>query len=166
MALIVIPGAVDANSYISEADADLYFADRLHAVAWTAANLATKEAVLKWATRILDWQEWLGSRASLAQYLRWPRSGVLNIDHDAELDLAAIPRFLEEATCELAILLIESDITATPGTAGISEIKVSDIELKLDLVHNRPGMLPLSVQELIGPYLEAGSIGFVDIVRS
>ena len=166
MALDETPGGTSANSYISEADADTYFSTRLHADAWTAATTAQKEAVLQWATRVLDWEAWLGNRTSFTQALRWPRSDVLNRDQDDALDEDTIPAFLEEATCELALVLLSSDVTATPATDGFTEITVDVITLKLDSVYNRPGMLPQSVDELIAPFVDPSSMGSVDVIRS
>jgi hypothetical protein len=90
---------------------------------------------------------------------------VPTVEGDAYLDENSIPAFLEEATSELAMSLIESDITQTPDDRGYSEIKVGTLSLKMDDLRNRPDQMPDSVSNIITPYLE-GDVGGVDLVRS
>jgi len=63
MALVLnaTPGAADANSYATVADADAYHEGHLYASAWTSASNTTKEQALVMATRWLDAQvRWAG----------------------------------------------------------------------------------------------------------
>ena len=76
MALVLDATAAGAtsNTYITLADAELYYETRLHVSDWDNANDADKGAALVWATRLLDeWMDWDGSNYDDDQALRWPR---------------------------------------------------------------------------------------------
>ncbi len=150
MALVLdstIAGAA-ANSYTSQADADAYHEARLIATDWTGAVTGTKDAVLVWATRLLDSRfDWAGSKFSLEQALRWPRFGAL--DRDGELiDSAILPPELKDAVSELARLLITSDRAAEKGTEGLKRLKVDVIELEFDKL-DRTRSIPDEVYQMI-----------------
>ncbi|WP_089177143.1 DnaT-like ssDNA-binding protein [Bosea sp. AS-1] len=75
MTLIVEDGTAktDANAYVSVADADAYFATN---TAWTALNVAQKEAAIIAATQWVDdayFGLWNGYRYSQGQARAWPR---------------------------------------------------------------------------------------------
>jgi hypothetical protein len=144
-------GGASANSYISVEDADDLMARRLHETNWTGATSATKKASLMWATRILDRYNWKGTKTSSTQALRHPRTYILDLDGN-ELSGTTIAFFLEEATVELALFLIEDDRTADPDGMGFKRLKVGSLELEPDTVR-APNVLPKSVIDLINPYL-------------
>lgn len=155
MPLNATPGAADANSYLTVEEADAYHAARLHNTAWTTAPTPNKEAALQWATRTLDREEWVGLRVSIAQGLRWPRYEVYDQD-DMYVDPTAVPKFLKDATAELAFLLIASDRTADAGTEGFSSIAVGPIKLDIDLATKVKTISP-EVWEMISFYCESGA---------
>ena len=114
MSINYTPGSATANSYISVASADEYFATRSHSESWdsiTSASTGTlsattqKENLLKQATRELDKtyryhdsKYYQGIRGQdTYQALEFPRSS--NIDADFSL---YIPDEIREATCEQA----------------------------------------------------------------
>jgi hypothetical protein len=155
MTIIATPGAVDANSYLTVAEADAYHAARLHNTAWTTADEATKESALQWATRVLDRESWVGCRTNESQGLRWPRTEVYDQD-DYWVPQDQIPKFLKDATAELAFLLLTSDRTADAGTEGLKDIKVGPIEIAIDLSTKVKTMSP-EVWDMISFYCESGA---------
>lgn len=147
MALDATIGGASANSYITEAAADAYVAEgRLHTSAWDAATSATKERALIWATTLLDVSfDWFGHKRTIEQELRWPRSGVADLDGEY-IDADTLPELLQEATVDLGILLIGSDRTKTPALTelGFSEAKVGDLEVVVATA-NVPDLIPNSL---------------------
>lgn len=153
MALDATPGGAAANSYVTVAEADAYMAARLHKAAWETANSATKEAALQWATRELDRLAWRGRAVTEIQALRWPRSYIYDLDGYRLLD-GAIPRFLKDATAELAFSLIASDRTADAQGKGLASVTVGPIEIEFDK-QDTAGVIPRAVTRMIMPYIEA-----------
>lgn len=135
LTLIATPGASDANTYATKAEASAvggYWETRLFRTTWTGATVADRNAALVWATQILDdWVDWHGVIVSDTQALRWPRYDVTDCD-DVPLDSDVIPQFLKDATAELAGHLLAGDPTAAPDTLGFSRIKVASLELEVD----------------------------------
>lgn len=127
-------GGSASNAYITVQGADHYHeSHRLYSTTWNdPTNEASKEAAIKWATRLLDdGLVWAGNIASYDQALSWPRTGV--VDKEGRIvDEASIPEAVQFATAELAQRLIESDRTADPDTLGFKSIKVGPIELEID----------------------------------
>lgn len=132
MAIIATPGAADANSYGTEAEADDYFETRLHSEAWDAADT---EAALINATRLLDaYICWTGSAVDAVQALAWPRTGMLSKNGFPIPTSGAdsIPIQLKYAQFELALLLAaEEDRTLENEIAvsGLNKLKVGPVEL-------------------------------------
>lgn len=129
MALTTTPGAADANSYASLAEANAYHTARGNA-GWAGSD-ADKEAALIRATQWLDGRygdQWPGIRWKLrAQALDWPR--VYATDRNGTtINGDTIPPEVVKATCEAAL----RELTApgslspdlTPGTAKVlTEVK-------------------------------------------
>lgn len=155
MTIIATPGAQDANSYLTVAEADTYHAGRLHNTAWTGADGPTKEAALLWATRLLDREQWTGYRTNELQGLRWPRSQVYDQD-DFWIHQDVVPKFLKDATAELAFLLVQADRSADAGTEGFSKIKVGPIELEINSIDRVKTVSP-EVYRMISYYLESST---------
>lgn len=118
MTLVTTPGASNADSYASLAEADAYFLAR-GVTAWTGAD-AAKEAALRRATSYLDNQyrdRWIGVRTAQAQALAWPRvdggrgryRGFTQYLTDADgFDIAsdAVPVQVKQAAMEAALLIL------------------------------------------------------------
>ena len=59
--LIATPGANDANSFLTEAEASVLLDERLDTDAWTSASVEDRERALIWSTRLLNNSfEWAG----------------------------------------------------------------------------------------------------------
>jgi len=159
MAIDATPGGASADSFVTDTDATAYMATRLHVAEWTAAVTADKEASLKWASRLLDVQDWAGTVAAAAQALRWPRSGVEDLEGGI-FGSDIVPQWLKDATAELALELIKSNRTADSDTRGFSKIKVDVIELEIDK-YDRASAIPDAVYDLIRPYLASQGVTLV-----
>src|SRR5687768_15812728 len=120
MALVCTPGGASDNSYVTLADANTYFADRLNSTAngdWTndssgvARSDAVKSAALVTATRRIDEEQFLGVKTTTTQSLKWPRVGVYDEDGIA-LSSSTIPTRVKEATYIAALELLKTDFLA------------------------------------------------------
>lgn len=119
MALTVTPGASNADSYATLAEADAYFTARGIAT-WTGTD-AVKEQALRRATAYLDNQyrgRWVGIRTNETQSLAWPRMGdvslhvrdsltysLLDID-GFEIPSDSVPTQIKHAQIEAALLIL------------------------------------------------------------
>jgi len=83
-------------SYVSLAEANEYFSNRLHADAWAEASDADKEKALAMATKAIDRQPLKGRKTDPAQEMAFPRYP------DTE-----VPEAVKEACCEEALALLE-----------------------------------------------------------
>lgn len=153
---------VGTNSYINVADANTYFADLIHSGPWDAATAETKAKALVSATKMLDRRYWAGTKYSDAQALDWPRSGITDPDGN-EVAEDTVPQFVLDATCELALALIEdATIQSSDDSGGIKSIKTGTVSVEF-IGNNATDYfstgLPQIVQELLGYYL-AGANDF------
>jgi hypothetical protein len=134
MALVSTPGAANANTYATLAEADAYMEARLYTEAWDDATDSTKEKALKMAARQLDLLKpgytWTGAAVDETQALAWPRSAMLNRNGFA-IATTAIPVDLKYAQIEFANALLAEDRTADSDieTQGITKIKAGNVEL-------------------------------------
>lgn len=109
MALVPETGAglANADSLISLAAADAYFAAHGSPSAWTALADAAKESALRYASRWLSSRYvWLGAivqnSSTAPQALAWPRGGVN--DHEGRVIADdSVPAVVREAVCEAAL---------------------------------------------------------------
>jgi hypothetical protein len=151
MAIDASPGGANSDSFINVSDANTYFLERLHTDVWDDLDSGEKEKALKWATKILDRLPWAGSKVTDTQALRWPRSSVSDLD-GVYFDEAAIPYFLEQATCELGMALAEADRTKDNSAEQLRALVVGPIKLDFnnDYVQD---VFPETVKEIISPFL-------------
>jgi hypothetical protein len=155
MTLNVTPGDPNANSYALQADADTFALARGFTSFWDACTVPQKEGFLQWATRLLDQLDWKGGRLTPQQALRWPRVAVL--DQDGWLvQQSTIPKFLLNATCELAILLAVGDRTDDGGTLPISRVQVGTLSVDFNAkMPPEPRVIPKPVKDYVRPYLRS-----------
>ena len=149
--IIATPGASNANSYITLADAETYYETRLHKTSWSDETDANKNIALVWATRLLDeYVLWYGFKVSSTQALMWPRSSIFDTEGDP-VSSATIPSFIANATAEYAMFLLDSDITIEPGTKGYRRIALSGLDMHIDK-RDRKSVVPQSVYSMIKYY--------------
>lgn len=140
--LVTAVGADDANSYASVAEATAYLNERLNTSAWSAAVTAgagDAERALIQATRLLDREQFEGepvkplngTSSGDTQSLKWPRYAA---DDDAgwTWEGTVIPRCVKDATCELALYLLNkgtTDPTQPTGLEGFKAVVVGPLEV-------------------------------------
>lgn len=153
MALILIAetgaGIPDANSYSTLAQGNAFHEARLHSAVWTSATDPTKEAALVMATRFLDGNvEWQGWRKDADQALAWPRCRVWWDGHPVRDD--ALPRPVRDATCELARLLIETDLQADQASDNIKSLNLGQSALEIEFKDDsQTRRVPIAIGELL-----------------
>ena len=114
-------GVAGAESYVTVAYADAYFAARAHLTAsttWGAADTDNKEGALREATDYVDsvyGPFYRGQRAGYVQGLQWPRTNALSDDGYALPDL---PTELQKAVCELAVRALSSPLSSDAARGG------------------------------------------------
>lgn len=131
MALIVEDGTAkaDAESYISEADADTYHEKRGN-VAWDA--ITDKEAALRKATDYMlqNYRAlWKGVRMSATQALDWPRGYVYrepflngaSTSFPYLVDDDIVPTEVKNACAELALRTADGDLNPDLGKDIVSQ---------------------------------------------
>lgn len=159
MALDATVGGADSNSYITQADATLYFANRLYAANWTAAATGLKDQALMTATARIDQENFTGYRVTNTQALKWPRSWVL-VPGEPYANYYAtdeIPKLIKDAVCELALSLLASDTLAPTGLENFKSVSVGPISIEMNQPVNS-GILPDQVSRLLRG-LRVGSSG-------
>lgn len=126
------PGAANANSYCTVAEADAYYEARLFSDAWDNASAADKNKAVIMATKTLDRmmrghktlipsssttrqyrkdRKWTGAPADAVQVLAWPRSGMVDGNGNA-VATTVIPAALKNAVAEFAGQMLGGDRTA------------------------------------------------------
>lgn len=147
-------GASTSNSYASIQEAVEYFQTHLYASVWFDTDYQDKTAALIWATRLLDQEvHWNGSKKSEEQALQFPRIGL--VDREG-YELTGVPAFLKNATAELALHLLQCDLTKDPDTKGFSRMQIGRLNVETDKF-DRAGILPRSVIAMIREYGEIAS---------
>lgn len=157
--IIATPGAADANSYATLAEAITYFDSHLYGTAWAAASQANREKALIMATRLLDaWFVWTGGASTSTQALGWPRTGMESRNGYAIGD-TIIPQELKNAQAEFANGLIAANLSETNDVAaqGITEIKAGPVAVKFKEAIARR-VVPEVVSELIPPSWYEGGV--------
>jgi len=137
------------NSYVSLADADAYFDNKLDVAAWTDASTTQKEQALVTATRTLDTLPWLGTVRDESQTLAFPREGSYVDPARGSIIYFGTtpPQRILDATCELAYHLLNNDglldDVGTVDAVSIGSISITNIK--------RARLLPTSVFYLVKP---------------
>jgi len=139
------------NSYVTVAEADSYFADRLDVDAWNTADSATKAQALVTASAVLEEQPWAGVVVDVDQPMAFPRIGTY---FDPRLGCRtvftdSVPFRVLEACYDLAYNLILND-GVSDSTGGVKNLQVGSIKLEFIL---NPSVVPVSVRRKIKPIL-------------
>jgi hypothetical protein len=129
--LVATLAGATSNSYITVADASVYFDNRLDAADWAAASADNKAASLITATGWLDTLDFYGDRSATTQALKWPR---IDVTCDGiEADATFIPREIKDATCETALALLRNPtmlrgVVTAPGS--YEEVELGELRVK------------------------------------
>lgn len=177
VAVVSTPGATDANSYVSVADADAYFNNRLRSATWTAASTDDKGRALIMATADLDANvEWdistTGWRTHSTGALEFPRVAVETRTGDAFYDKESIPPFLVEMTCEQALAHLTGERTTDADARGVTSVTAGAVSVTFDAAVAGSRKLITERATRAGDHwmlssgdVAAGSIRQVDLVR-
>lgn len=164
--LTYTPGGASDNSYVSLAEAEAYFANRLNSSVngdWTndSAGVArsddVKKAALITATLRIDEESFRGLKTSSAQALKWPRTGVLDEDGN-ELDGATIPSRVKQAVYNCALELLKVDFITEDYLNNFSFFSAGSIQFK-QFTQQSAGRLPAEVTRLLRYVMTGGSSG-------
>jgi len=141
-------GGADSNSYITRANAQLYFDTRTGVAEWTDAAVADQDRALIMATSRLEQEEYEGSIPDADQALKWPRSGLT--DEDGRLyDDDAIPAPIERACCELALAFLKDEVSlGDTGLEAFQHVQVGPLQVT-PRVAPPAGGLPQQVQRFL-----------------
>lgn len=168
MALDATAGGASANSYATVSEGDSYHNAHLYATDWTGASSPDKEKALQMATRLLDERvSWDGAKETSTQALRWPRSGVTDLD-GYSIAAGVVPQEIKNATIEFARNLIATDTTGNADGKGLTSMSVGSISMTFDKA-DTADVLPSIVQEMLrgwGTVNTRSKFGSVAVVRS
>lgn len=162
MPLDATAGGMTANSYLTRAEAAAYFARRLRTSAWVGASDPEKDLALMTATARLDQEDFLGVKATREQALKWPRYDTCDRD-GYWYDSDSVPRPVQDAACELALYLLETDGLRQSGLSNFAHIKLGP----LDITPKQPqssGALPAQVVRLLD-HLLTSAPGMIRMLR-
>jgi hypothetical protein len=124
-------GVTGANSYVSVADADAYFALVGTPALWTAATSGEKEQALFKGTQYIEahylWAT--GGISSTTQGLGWPRSSAED-RYGRTLDSDVVPEVVKQATCEAALRSMTEDLLADESQRVIKERVEGAVEIQ------------------------------------
>lgn len=140
------------NSYVSIAEANSYFQDRLDVAAWTSSNDVERGKALVTATSILDSLDWTGVAISETQTLAFPRVGSYfdpRVGTEVSLDGTNVPTRVIIATYELAYHFLNND-GLLDDTGLVDNIKIGAINLDNIKTANK---IPNVVKRFIKPLL-------------
>ena len=142
------------NSYVTTAEADAYFLDRIDVADWSAATPEVKDRALVTATTILENIAWAGSVVSDTQSLAFPRSGHYfdpRLGSNTSFDEETVPDRIVKATMELAYHLILNDgLLDSEGSVKDLTVGGSQSGIVLKSIR-KPSILPPMVNNLIQP---------------
>ena len=161
MALDATPGSSSANSYVTLAEAEAHFAERLHADAWGSAPDADKEKALLTACRRLEQPRyWDGNRPAFTdprQRLCFPRV----IDTDAA-GTFIIPQAVKEAQCEEALALLsrgaEHERRRALQASGVKSFAVDGLSESYESGADRQVLLSAEARSLLAGYVSKGGV--------
>ena len=173
MPLITTPGAANADSYASLAEALAYHAAKGNA-AWAASTDALREPALRRATVWVDGTyraRWPGLRVNgRTQALDWPRSGVTDADGYA-VDHMTIPAEINSATCEAALRELAVPGSLSPDYVGSTQVQsatAGPVSVTYKDGSGIGGVLPVLtvVDGILARLLGGMARGVVSLVRS
>lgn len=158
-------GVSGANSYVSVADADAYFADIGAPADWSGATTTEKEQALVKGTQYLEahyrWSS--GSIGSDDQGLGWPRSGAED-RYGRSIDDDVVPEAVKQATCEAAVRTFTADLAGDQTQKVLSEEVSGAVAVTYDANSPQHTRYPL-IDQLLTGLASSGSLE-VEIVRS
>ncbi len=166
------PGATDANSYLTVAEADAFAGARLQADNWNQAAEYDKDSALIQATARIDELVFTGYKISSGQALKWPRYSAFDEDGYEYPGDVIIP-IVQRATFETALWLLNqnaatTDALAPTGLEAFTQATVGPISVTVDKSF-RAGSLPDTITRILRQVLAPGASGglvMAELLRS
>lgn len=151
------------NSYVSLAEAESYFAERIDTDAWDTATAPDKEKALITATRLIDDKyAFIGQVAATEQTLSWPRMGVAYPDPQRgtweQPGSTVVPSRVTRATLEQALHILLNENLLDSSNQTFEKIQIGSIKLEDSASDFKAAPVMASqVNLLLKPLLAAGS---------
>lgn len=167
MPLIVTPGADDADSYVTLADAGAYATAKGLTFPVAGGATTAAEQALRRATTAVDavyGPRFPGAPASVTQALEWPRSGVTFRGEDVPDD--EIPRQIVNATIEAAVRELAEPGSMNPDQERrLKSLKAGPVELEWESgspVESNFSVIEGILAPLLGVKPGNTSVGFLE----
>lgn len=166
MALVATVGGTASNSYVTLAESETYFADRIgkddngnwnKTSAGVSRTDAEKSQALVTATRRLDEEQFRGLKVSTTQALKWPRVDVYDED-GITFDSEAIPERVKEATFIVALELLRADFLAENYMNNYKSLSTGNFEFE-QFTQQSAGRLPAEAVRLLRQVMTSASGG-------
>lgn len=157
-------GKANAESFISVAGADSYFAAR-GITNWTTLGTEEKEQALRRGTDYLEAtyaEQWKGDRVTAEQALSWPRYGVCQFDLPIASDV--VPVAVQRACAEMAIRAAAGELAPDLGAQVKSE-QVGPIAVTY-ADGARQQVRYQAIDKMLASLLSGGGQSFVKVVRA
>lgn len=164
--LVYTPGGASDNSYVTLAEAEAYFANRLNSAVngdWTndssgvARTDAVKSAALITATLRIDEEMFMGLKASSTQALKWPRVNVTDED-GLYFDSDTIPQRVKQAVFICALELLKVDFISEDYLNNFSFFSAGTVQFK-QFTQQSAGRLPAEVIRLLRSVMTSSNGG-------
>lgn len=136
MSNLYTPPDDKANSYVTLDEANAYFSGVIKSDFWPSSDayedsedvILKKEAALLESRRTLDRLfGWFGNIADFNQVLRWPRTGVYDLD-ERLIPNDTVPEQIKNSQCDLALYLLQSG-GLNVSDSNLTALKVGPIGL-------------------------------------
>lgn len=169
MALIVTPGAENANGYVSLADFKTYCDDRGLTYPTTSGADDTITAAIIRGASYTDGRyrgRWKGLKADEDQALAWPRVNVRDEDGYI-LDDDTIPRVVAHANAEAALRFIDG-VDLTPdlergGAVKRTRDKAGPVETESEFRDDASARTAVTaIDDLLSGVLRGGNVGWLE----
>lgn len=128
-----------SNSYVTLAEVSAYidFIDSISGsgikAKYDAFTQPVKEELAMFATSLLDiYVDWYGVKTISDSLLRWPRTGVVNLDGQL-IDPDIYPQLLVKATLETINYVVSSKGFNPQEISSLEQIKLSTLMLKFNI---------------------------------
>lgn len=159
-------GLVNANTYVSAADAAAYHVEMGNASWAAAASDDVRGAALVQATRYLDKHylpRWKGYRRSATQALEWPRTDAVD---ELGNSLSGVPADVVRAVEELALRALSASLQPDQDRGGqVQSLSLGNGAVALTYASGAPaGTVYGQVDDILQRVLEPGGSG-VRLVR-
>lgn len=149
---------VGTNSYGSRAEADAYFADSIRGDDWSNVADTKKDQGLVEATRILERENWLGTKEVPAQDLDFPRTGL--VCNGENITAAESLETIKTAQFEYALdIILKPSILTVNDPTGLNNIKgVGAGSARVDFfTPAKSGKYPETVKDIINCFLSGSA---------